>query len=428
MLDADYSVALTLLLKYPPTKPPNGPRTFVEDAMYLRDNLSLSSGAKVIAKYTGKTPVLPPSIPGPSTPAGGTRPSPVEQNFSRRKSNLPSPGKYLQQQGGVEAILQGAAKGVFERGERLGINQAVRDAVGEVKKNIQGLAPAEPSGVFRRTPGNNIRSPNESRPLPLVGNSPTASEARNKALSRLLDEALEELQKVSESVERASTIPDSTNNAIKKLQFIRLHLNDSSLPLPLEALSAPMSPQIPQIGQGMEKKAQTDVETERVATKFKADQSTETITSHARNLSPSLAGFPIDVDQSPRPSTSDGKSVTRRPMSSFTQSRAGAHEGLMTLGRPTAMIPTRSTLAQSSFAWMLGPDEHSAPSGRPLSPESSTPFSSSGRKPVTGVSREKNAFLFGDDPDVGDVDVRKPPMDSEIRDAFSLEAMKKVGI
>jgi hypothetical protein len=37
-------------------------------------------------------------------------------------------------------LFQGAAKGLLDRGEKLGINQAVRDAVGEAKKNVSGIS------------------------------------------------------------------------------------------------------------------------------------------------------------------------------------------------------------------------------------------------------------------------------------------------
>ena len=222
MLDADYSVALTLLLKYPHPTLPHGPQTFVEDAIYLRENLNAPSGAKLINKYTGRAPVPPSPRPVPVTPAGRAKAHRAESKFSGRKSPLPSPARFLQEQRGVEALLQGAAKGVFERGERLGINQVVRDAVEEVKRNMQGLSPGP--GSPRRASRNNALSVDEV--ITETGKSLADLEVRNKTLALLLSGTIEEIQKASDSTEDASTKSTFVNNAIEKLRFIMLRLED----------------------------------------------------------------------------------------------------------------------------------------------------------------------------------------------------------
>lgn len=129
-MDSNYSFALMLLLKYPPPAFPYGPKTFVDDATFLRDNLTPVGGAAIIEKYSDRSP---PFYSPPSTPSGQTT-SP-RQKLMRTKSPLPSPARFLQQQG-VGDLFQGAARGLLDRGERLGINQAVRDAVVEAKKNV----------------------------------------------------------------------------------------------------------------------------------------------------------------------------------------------------------------------------------------------------------------------------------------------------
>ena len=50
VLEADYSVALQLLLKYPAPEAPHGPHTFVDDAVYLKDHLNFSGGTNLILK------------------------------------------------------------------------------------------------------------------------------------------------------------------------------------------------------------------------------------------------------------------------------------------------------------------------------------------------------------------------------------------
>ena len=67
--------------------------------------------------------------------------------------------------------------------------------------------------------------------------------------------------------------------------------------------------------------------------------------------------------------------------------------------RPAQIVPTRSSLAQSSFAWMLEPGYESH--GKSLSPPKSTsPFGQSGRKVPLRHGREKSSFLFGEEPEI----------------------------
>ncbi|EAQ90925.1 hypothetical protein CHGG_02860 [Chaetomium globosum CBS 148.51] len=142
VLEADYSVALQSMLKYPAPPPPHGPHTFVDDAMYLRDHFDAAGGVTLIFKYTGKSPANT-SVTSP-TPSRVPTPSFQKFNSLRQRTlgaraPLSTSARILQQPGGVEALLQGAAKNMIERGEKLGINQAVRDAMGEFRRNVQGL-------------------------------------------------------------------------------------------------------------------------------------------------------------------------------------------------------------------------------------------------------------------------------------------------
>ncbi|KFY10111.1 hypothetical protein V492_05186 [Pseudogymnoascus sp. VKM F-4246] len=407
LLDADYSVALTLLLKYPHPTPPYGPQTFVEDAIYLRDNLNASSGAKLINKYSGRAPVPPSSRPVPATPAGRAKAYRADSKFSGRKSPLPSPARFLQEQRGVEALLQGAAKGVFERGERLGINQVVRDAVDEVKRNMQGLSPGP--GSPRRAPRNNSQSVSEV--LTESGKSLADLEVRNKTLALLLSGTIEEIQKASDSTEDASAKSVSVNDAIEKLRFIMLRLEDSSLPL---------QPDTPGTAAGTEVTGRIEPEekpqsqaTDAIAP-ISLQQDMEKANSHVETLSPTAGASPTL-----------GRTIPRRPRTSVSQPSQGLNAGASELEQPATGIPTRSTLAQSSFAWMLGPDEHSAPSDQPTSMKSPSPFLPSSRKPGSSAARERSAFLFGDDIDEDDVNPQASPKRGGNKGDFDLEPMKK---
>ncbi|OBT87827.1 hypothetical protein VE02_02136 [Pseudogymnoascus sp. 03VT05] len=405
LLDADYSVALTLLLKYPHPTPPYGPQTFVEDAIYLRENLSESAGAKLINKYTGRAPLPPSSRPMPATPAGRAKPHRAESRFSGRKSPLPSPARFLQDQGGVEALLQGAAKGVFDRGERLGINQVVRDAVDEVKRNMQGLSPGPGS------PHPRINALPVDEVVTETGKSLADLEVRNKTLALLLNGTIEEIQKASDSTEDALTKSTSINNGLDKLRFIMLRLEDSSLPLqPDTPRTAPDA----EVARTMESEKKSQVQASNVATPISPLKDIETTNLPAETPPPTAGSSPTL-----------GRTIPRRPRTSVSQPSECLDAGSGKPGQPATGIPARSTLAQSSFAWMLGPDEHSVPSDQSTSMKSPSPFLSSGRKPGSNVARERSAFLFGDDADEDDVNSPASPKRGGSKGDFGLEAMKR---
>lgn len=421
MLDADYSVALTLLLNYPSPELPHGPETFVEDAIYLRDNLNMSSGAKIITKYSGKAPISSLSTSRPTISAGGVKPNPAEQKFSRRRSPLPSPARFLQHQGGVEALLHGAAKGVFERGERLGINQVVRDAVSEVKKNIHNRSPG-PSGLSRPASGSTRWPLDEGRDLPFVGKSMAALETRNKELARLMGEALEDLRKFSEPVD--STAATSESAAIEKLQVIQLCLENSNLPLPSDSSSAPTTPKIA----GKKEQQGEMLQMNDAARISQAPSTMDAARFREGNALQLSISLPMLADHESMISTCHvDESSSIKLKSSLTQSLGVAAEDLTAAEQPSAIMPTRSTLAQSSFAWMLEPDEQSASSGSSLSLKGSAPFSPSGRRPTMNATREKAAFLFGDEVDDTGMDTGKPSGRIESREGFNLAAMNKGG-
>lgn len=390
-MEADYSMALTLLLKYPAPEPPNGPQTFVEDALHLRKNFNQSGGAYIITKYSGRAPTPSSTNSRPVTPAGRTL-SPKSKG-SRKLSPLPSPARFLQQQGGVEALLQGAAKNVYERGERLGINKAVRDAVGEVKKNLQGVSP---SGSIRGQDGSSRWSLDEGRAIPGARKTIASMEERNKQLAHMLQEALDEFRKIQLATPETNVdgkLSETIDLAIAKVQFVQVYLEDSSIPLPPDSRDAghnPSSPAVPKL-----------IQPEPSSQEFSAEEqgSSVALVTQAETL-PEAAASKLD---SPRlqlgleiDDPSDAPVTINTPSSSAMLVESPAD--LLTIPeRPRAPVPTRSSLAQSSFAWMLEPDEPPTSSIKSSSPKSSSPFLTSGKPVRTGPNREKTAFLFGDE-------------------------------
>lgn len=397
MLEADYSVCLQLLLKYPQPDAKQGPHTFVDDALYLRSHLNIEGGTTLIKKYTGKGPA---SLKSP----GGSRPSTPTfsrfNSFRQRglgvKSPLATPGQYLQSQGGVEALFQGAAKGakgVFERGEKLGINQAVRDAVGEIRKNMANF--------------------NEARYVPQVSGRLLASESdeqtyvalvhRNRQLAIMLDETVDSLKTLSsQGTEDKSKSRELIEVAAAKIQFVKIHLEDPSMELPrTESKEHVVSNEASDETSGSvlphPDSFEIQVEPPEVS-KTREQAEVQSLTGAISDqASQAVSGPPAVPEKEPAVEASRTASTTQT--------------------RPSAPIPTRSTLAQSSFSWMLEPDQ-SSPASPPTSATKSPPAQFKKRS-GNNASREKNAFLFGE------VGPEREGSDSLRDNIFGLEPLGK---
>jgi len=341
-----------LLLKYPAPEPPYGPQSFVDDAIYLRDNFSAAGGAKIISKYGAKAPVLQPSDLRPSTPLGqGLSP---KQKLPRTRSPLPSPASFLQQQGGVEALFQGAARGVLDRGERLGINQAVRDAVGEVRKNMQGLQ-ASRTNSTRSGNSDPVRwSLDEGRTVPSSSKATVAvMNARNQQLARMLDQAMADLRAVSLSKDSdKEKYTQAMDLAIAKVDFVKVYLEDSTMPLPPESPqldpaspSADIPPPPPQDPLQIGAPAASTIPTVPAAPTL---SNTSTLIPKKLKASPELPdspNSPQSVFTSSENLTISAPAATNRIQDVPTLNTTN-EPVLGMLARPKPM-PTRSTIAQS---------------------------------------------------------------------------------
>ncbi|KAH9898895.1 RabGAP/TBC [Xylariomycetidae sp. FL2044] len=401
LLDADYTVALQLLLRYPPPQAPHGPHTFIDDAVHLRDHLNPTGSSALIEKYTGR-PLK--SFGGGSRPATpGTSDPGIRRKLAGARSPL-SPSRFKPPPGGVEALFQGAAKGVLERGQKLGINQAVRDAMVEIRRNVQEARSSMKTGrdLFS-DPGPNT-----------AVQAVAIMDRRNKRLASLLDETITSLKGLAmPDVENQQKTRDELELTIAKLQFVKVYLEDSTMELPDEVpvVSSPMGT--------------PSNEGERTGTGPLSDA----VAAMALNTpmvldSPNPEGEGVETPKasSPPPTTTT---------SSASQAGADAHVDPLgvsstpaqQLQRPQAPIPTRSTLAQSSFSWMLEPDTSTSSSlstQQVSRPTSSNKASSSHRKrPSANATRERTAFLFGEVSSDGSGNTVLP------EDIFGMEPLRK---
>ncbi|POS82452.1 hypothetical protein EPUL_005539, partial [Erysiphe pulchra] len=218
LIEADSSSALKLLLNYPSLKVPYNSHELISDGIYLRDNMNNKGGSEIILKYSGK---LPKFMPEPRE----TSPKISADNKDERKSNSsPSPSRILEQQAGIETLLQEAAKGVISRGQRLGINKVFKEAVGEVKKNMQGFQ------SIRRSPNTSRSNFNEFESLTPLKAEIIAMNTRNQQLANMLEQATTDLRAISISGdEEVKSYIVAIEMAIAKIDFVKVYLEDSNM-------------------------------------------------------------------------------------------------------------------------------------------------------------------------------------------------------
>ncbi|TQW06688.1 TBC domain-containing protein [Cordyceps javanica] len=464
LLEADYSVCLQLLLKYPAPDPQHGPHTFVDDAVYLRSHPDFPGGSFIIAKYTDRSP----ATPGVSTTSLST--AAARRGLDSIRQRALRGGSSQLSAGGVEQLIQGAAKSAraaFEKGEKLGINQAVREAMGELRRNMQNLNDARVA------------------PRPLQGGEAAARlkalDKRSKELASLLHETVADLKTLS-----ASNLDDKVKSlqmievAAARVQFVQIYLEDSTMDLPLSQTDTPGKSEDAATEGLINGPDQDDAEKQDEAT----DKGNETLSQEKKTVSetvgtdvpPAVPEKPASADkktvkqtqpatsahsaespqpqksgQSAQPTTSKAPIASSQPVTNApgketppandmseptddapsqpteTSSQPAPEQSATaatTLARPSLpAVPTRSTIAQSSFSWMLEPDEStpSAAAAAAAATGSKSPTPQSKKRASNNVSRERNAFLFGDgDGHAGGSD---PLAASGI---FGLESMSKV--
>ncbi|RKF79388.1 TBC1 domain family member 5 [Golovinomyces cichoracearum] len=221
LIETGSSSALRLLLNYPSMKAPHKPKHLVDDALFLRDNLSLSGGAKIILKYSGKLPKY-------FVDTSESTPELRFDNLVQKNNSSPtSLHKASQQSISFEGLLQEAFKGVYNRGERLGINQIVRETVGEVKKNMQGLE------VSMRSPDTLGWTFGEERLIPSPKANLAVQDFRNQRLANMLEQATTDLRKASASGDKDTrSYVGAIEMAIAKVDLVKVYLEDSTMLLP----------------------------------------------------------------------------------------------------------------------------------------------------------------------------------------------------
>lgn len=355
-------------------------------------------------KYTGRVP----SAAHSGDPAPGARPmSPSSRTLGALRARAMSPRaslptRLIQQPGGVEALLQVAAKNVRERGEKLGINQAVREAVGEIRRNVQNLQETRPytARSARETlaaGGSGLVAPEEAA---------LALERRNRLLAGMLEESLSGLKAVTtEGLEDKAKCLEMIEIAASKMQLVKVYLEDPSVDIP-EPESVGQAAGNSEVDAIMESTPEAEAEQ---TTEVEAEESlTKSGSAVVPDPVPAISSLSLS-DENTKPPQPQEPTAVPTPSS---PSRSPAEPR-----RPNP-LPSRSSIAQSSFAWMLEPERETtrpSASNREFSP------SPTGSPRRGNASRGKNAFLFGEVVPSGD------KAGGDGREIFGMEDVERKG-
>lgn len=250
MLDADYSSALGLLLRYPaPT--PCKPVTFVEDGLFLEKNTNCEGASLLIQKYSGKTPdpnkqYIPPTQIAVARFPPRRRKKLTSREPSSAPSEVPSPSvsPARNHQRRLDSLFQDVSEGLQRRTEGWGVTKAVRGAMVEARRNIQNMHSSASTPAPRR-----IESPPHDSPSPphislatirRLNSRISALESRSQTLARMLGEAINELH--TKQVHPNNSGIEAIDLALAKLQFVQVYLEDPTIPIPDEEKLATQAP------------------------------------------------------------------------------------------------------------------------------------------------------------------------------------------
>lgn len=376
LLSADSNEALTLLLRYPSPDAPYLPPTFVEDAVLLKTRLSVETGHQLISQYSGRAPRRVSTTVGrPSTPISSREDS--MSRSPRFTSPFGSPASST-----LESVFQDVARGMLTRG-----GQAVRDAMGEVRKNVQTFQSGRSSPLAKSLPGvgsavghRTKRSDASSTIAANVLRRINALEERNKQLAKMLEAAVSDLWEYQKSSEgekgNSGNSMESLSVAIAKVQFVQVYLSDSSLLLPPDdnqglRQQRTESEDSSRSDPGSRQPASADSESQNPEEQRNAESTPESGNDGKKSEDNVPKALVISVSTPPPAVSALSQAISAAPKTSLSASH-------------------RPTLAQSSFSYMLG-QAHGDPSSSFLN---ASPLTPNEKRHRGGADK---AFLFGDE-------------------------------
>jgi TBC1 domain family member 5 len=431
VLESDTNTALTLLLRYPPLSSSSKPISLLFDARELHASPSAETGSSTIHSRTSRRPS---TIDRPLTPNRRSR-SPFAYSAS-------SPAN-------LEALLSDAARGVLSRSERWGLNQAVRDVVGEVRRGVQRGIAGSTSGSTSPAPGPRYRRHGSQSKSKSETHSAIAASAfrrineleeRNRKLAIMMEGAVTDLWSVHErlvekidgsDIDQRKKDTDAMSAAVARLQFVHAFLKDLTLPLPEEPVKQNSVTEVSEDATIKTAEAVPGLVQEKQQEVNRATQSSgkppvQTF-KPPRKLSLLLPSDPPKQSQSPPSNQSISASpktkapVTEAPLPAPQPKRSSAsrltHEDppsppaappvsitVVPPAAPPSPTPApkpRPRLTESSFSWMLTGDATGDSFSRatPFTPHEKRSQVASTSNNASSKSKTGKGFLFGEDSD-----------------------------
>lgn len=339
VLKADYSGALSMLLRYPPSKP-HSPQAFVHDALYLEQNPTAERGSFLISKYSGRTPES-----SKRRSRSGIRPAMKahlwEDFKGRSASSSPDSSPSRNTSKSLEALFQDVSQGIQRRTESWGVAKAVRGAVTEARKNMQTMhyEPGPRFGAARPRPVATVAikgAPQRPTPTELgLQTKIDRLQERNHELATLLSEALEDLRVQLDMVkDLETTTNDTVKQALERVQSVQSCLEDSMLPPPVGSTSHSVT--VDSVSPRSLPPASEPAG--HLETSDMAD-------SHGQETAPSSSLANVACP--------DISSVTTEAISIAT-SNATTTDRHADAGREGPRAAVRPTLSDAGFSWMLG--------------------------------------------------------------------------
>ncbi|EFE35557.1 TBC domain protein, putative [Trichophyton benhamiae CBS 112371] len=369
LMEADYSTALSLLLRYPSPEPIK-PRTFVLDGLYLEHNTTSEGASYLVHKYSGRN--IPQTVQNCASPPprfGMSLPSRQKsRSITRDIFNSPSSSPNRLTAKRLDSIFQDVSEGLYRRAEGWGVTKAVRGAVTEARRNMQGLQAGGTNSALFSHDGPVWDSPSPPRlSLATVRELQlrvATMEQRNKDLAMMLEDALNVLhtqrQAPSGAAEEKGAETEGSlsamDDAVAAIRKVKTCLEDASIPLdstgtggeaprPSNVRSSEDSP--------TRGRAQTAIDRNpaRVESSEKGEEQVTIAAEHKTSM------------KEPQSPQSPPSSVTTATTNSNNTLPAKMGNNIKYNNNTTASMtvhpsrPTRTSVRDSSFAWILGDDQ-----------------------------------------------------------------------
>ncbi|KAK2737974.1 hypothetical protein FQN57_007328 [Myotisia sp. PD_48] len=339
LLDADYTSALSQLLRYPSPEPIQ-PMEFVLDAFYLEANMTRAGASHLVTKYSGKSISQKAQINTSLGTGIGQLPlqrsSSTTRNFSTRTSMNGSPSKFSAKpnQKRFDNLFQDVSDGLYRRAEGWGVAKVVRGAMVEARRNIQGMQSSSSTPAILSPDSSSSGSPSPPRVSLTTARELSLRvsdlENRNRTLASMLGDALNSLKAYGSKREEGPA-EGNIDELVTRFREIQVCLEDPTSQLP-----------------NWKQKSTRPIHGPH-------EDSTTVLTPKTQNQ------IALDVGHDTTKENSRPTPITVTSKETLHSVRAGIPSIGIVKPMPIRPISSRTSLGESSFSWILG-EEQTRPS------------------------------------------------------------------